>query len=65
MSTFKATIGIICDMNVLSVQYSASERRRLVDFWPSNLIYDSDGGIKIWHFCIRVEIPNFDQKSYP
>ena len=33
-----------------SVQYSASDRRRLADFWPSNLIYDSDGGLKSWFF---------------
>ena len=46
-----------------SVQYSASERRRLADFWPSNLIYDSDGGLKSWYFCIRLVV-NLDQKSY-
>ena len=47
-----------------SLQYSASERRRLADFWPSHLIYASDCGLKSWNFCIRVEVLNFDQKSY-
>ena len=48
-----------------SVQYSASERRRLADIWPINLIYDSDGGLKSWCFCICIRVVlNLDQKSY-
>ena len=46
-----------------SLQYSASEGRRLADFWPSILIYDSDGGLKSLYFCFRVVL-NLDQKSY-
>ena len=39
-----------------SVQYSASESRRVADFWPSNLIYDSE--------LIFLNSCSLDQKSY-
>ena len=42
-----------------SLQYSASERRRLADFWPSHLIYASDCGLKSWNFCISCRSSEF------